>query len=75
VFTGLFINDFEHLKNIEKYSTKWWIYPLVATFLMGFITEIVQHFFIEGRNGDPVDLIINLLGSVTVTVVYRKFRL
>lgn len=36
----------------------------------GGLTEIMQHFLIEGRTGSPYDLIADVAGTAIGTIVY-----
>jgi len=52
---------------------------LIGCFLLGGGLEIVQHYWVDGRNGDVADLIADFIGTVTgvalsITIFSSKKR-
>ena len=40
---------------------------------LGGATELIQHFWVEGRTGDLLDLLADTLGSVLAFAIYSRF--
>lgn len=50
---------------------KWWLPILIWCFVLGGGLEVVQHNWVEGRSGDVIDLMADILGAVVGLVVVR----
>ena len=74
VFTFLIIREQSDKTSQHSAVKSWWIFPLIASAVLGLITEIVQWLWIDGRNGNVVDFFLNMCGSAAVIILYRKFR-
>lgn len=42
-------------------------------FFLGASTELMQHYWVEGRTGDVLDLVADILGSVLALTIYEWF--
>ncbi|MCF8464424.1 MAG: VanZ family protein [Flavobacteriales bacterium] len=50
-----------------------WLPVLMWCFVLGGGLEVVQHNWIEGRSGDVIDLIADMLGGVVALLAIRIF--
>jgi hypothetical protein len=74
VLTFLIIRDQSDKTSHHSAVKSWWMFPLIVSAALGLITEIVQWLWIDGRNGNVVDFFLNMCGSATVIILYRKLR-
>lgn len=47
---------------------------LTIGILYGALTELMQHFWIEGRTGSPFDLIADATGTAVGTIIYVHYQ-
>lgn len=52
------------------YSKKSYWHTFILCFMGGGLLELIQHFFIEGRNAGYDDMLMNTLGSIIAIVFY-----
>ena len=71
VFTAFIITDLSGKNKPVRTAKAWWLIPLLASAILGMVTEIVQWLWITGRYGNIVDFIMNVSGSAAVILAYR----
>ena len=71
VFTAFIITDLSGGKKTGRNAKAWWLIPLLASAILGMVTEIVQWLWITGRDGNIVDFIMNMSGSAAIILAYR----
>jgi VanZ family protein len=74
IFTAIFIKDLTLMKKPFFNLKHWWLVPLITSIVLGFITEFVQWLFIPGRNGDILDFLVNLSGTGSIVLFYKKIK-
>lgn len=67
VYGGLWVQD----KASNMYTYRMCI-TLAAGLAYGAITEVIQHFFLEGRHGTAGDFLANAIGTVFGVFIIRK---
>jgi hypothetical protein len=71
VFTVLLIQELSKNKNADQQVKTTWNMPLIASALLGIVTELVQHFWIPGRFGSISDFILDMCGCGAAILVCR----
>ena len=74
VFTFLLIKELSSREGNYSFKKAGWIIPLLASAILGFVTEIVQHLWISGRFGSLADFIMNMSGSAAAILFCRLPR-
>mgnify|MGYP001147296306 CR=1 FL=1 len=75
VFTLLLIIDLSSGKYVYPFKNAEWIIPLLASAILGIITEMVQFRWIAGRFGSISDFILNMTGTVAAILFCRIPRI
>jgi VanZ family protein len=71
VFAVLLIKELSFKKNKHPLRKAEWITPLLATIVLGIVTELVQHFWIPGRSGSLSDFTLDICGSAAAIFFCR----
>lgn len=74
VLTILVVLETSRRNKNYRTGTPWWLIPLLMTATLGSVTEIVQALWIRGRDGNIVDFILNVSGSVMMLLLLRLVR-
>jgi hypothetical protein len=81
IFTLLLIKELSSAAVVCPFNTYEWLIPLLASAVLGVITETVQHLWITGRYGSLSDFILDLAGAAAAILscrlpwFRRKFKL
>lgn len=67
VYGGMWVQD----KASSLYTYRLMI-TLTAGLAYGAVTEMIQHFFLEGRHGTAGDFLANAIGTVFGVIIIRK---
>jgi VanZ family protein len=71
VFSVLLIKELSAKENNRFSKMSGWIIPLLATAVLGVVTEIIQHLWISGRYGSMSDFILDIAGSASAILFCR----
>ncbi len=74
LFTTVIIRDLSLREKAFFKPKRWWLVPAIFSLTIGFVTELVQWLFISGRNGSVLDFLVNLSGTGTVILFFKKFK-
>jgi len=74
VFTFLLMKELSSGEGNYSFKKAGWIIPLLASAILGLVTEMVQHFWIAGRFGSLADFIMNMSGSAAAILFCRLPR-
>lgn len=58
----------------RKFLTRYITYSILISFSYGVICELIQYQFIEGREGDVFDALVNLAGAVVGALYYSRYK-
>jgi hypothetical protein len=75
VFTVLLIKDLSSEDRVHPFKNAGWIIPLLASALLGVVTEIAQSLWIPGRFGSISDFVLNMSGSAVAILFCRIPRI
>lgn len=76
IFTALIIMSILQTTGNQNINMRAIMIVFVLVFSYGSVMEIIQHYLIPTRTGDPVDIVFNLIGWVIATgVLYLRAKL
>jgi len=59
------------MNKIRGKSSPW--IAILISFLYGFVMEVLQYYFYEGREFDFIDMLANGVGAILGTYIFSRF--